>query len=240
MGDVEAWFSNLPVVTKTLLVGSVGVTLAGNLGVVSPVTLILSYYEIVYQFEIWRLLTTFFFTGKLSFAFFFNMLYLYRQSVSLEQEVFRGRTSDYLFMILFGCFLLLGIGLFMGFPLLGQGLLLMLTYYWSRTFPNVPLNFFGIPFQGRYLPWFLVGLNFLMGGYPIVQIFGIIVGHTYFILKDVAPVAYGVDILKTPWFLYQIFPPEYNDNSPGFRAARNVGQAARRYRDGFAGDGYRL
>eukprot|EP00211_Chloroparvula_japonica_P015456 CAMPEP_0119155392 /NCGR_PEP_ID=MMETSP1310-20130426/51719_1 /TAXON_ID=464262 /ORGANISM="Genus nov. species nov., Strain RCC2339" /LENGTH=197 /DNA_ID=CAMNT_0007147989 /DNA_START=264 /DNA_END=857 /DNA_ORIENTATION=+ len=187
----------------------------------------------LYRFEVWRLLTCFMFMGKLGFPFLLNMIYFYRQSSTLESQTFERRTSDYLFMILFGALLLLPIGLYFQFYLLGQGIMLMVTYYWSRMNPNVMISFFGIPFKGRYLPWVLVALNFLMGGMPIVQLCGIFVGHIYFFFVDVLPETQGVRYVRTPWFLFRLFPPELNSNSPDFANARAVypGNQNARYRD---------
>mmetsp|Transcript_19187 Transcript_19187/g.53851 ORF Transcript_19187/g.53851 Transcript_19187/m.53851 type:complete len:176 (-) Transcript_19187:84-611(-) len=169
MGDVQQWYDSVPVITRHYLTGCVVLTIAGNVGMISPMQLILTMAGL-YRFEVWRLLTCFMFMGKLGFPFLLNMIYFYRQSSTLESQTFERRTSDYLFMILFGALLLLPIGLYFQFYLLGQGIMLMVTYYWSRMNPNVMISFFGIPFKGRYLPWVLVALNFLMGGMPIVQV----------------------------------------------------------------------
>lgn len=65
---------------------------------------------------------------------------------------------------------------------------------------------FGIRFKAIYFPWVLVAFNVLMGGSPVLEIVGIIVGHIYFFLKDVMPVQYGREFLSTPALLKYYFP----------------------------------
>ncbi len=87
--------------------------------------------------------------------------------------------------------------------MLGQALILMIIYYWSRKSPNVPMSFlFGIRFQSFYFPWVLVAFDVLMGaGFPIMEILGIVVGHVYHFLVDIYPAAGGPRYLNTPQFL---------------------------------------
>ncbi len=90
-----------------------------------------------------------------------------------------------------------------GFPVLAIGLILSLIYYWSRKNPDVTMSLmFGIKFKSVYFPWVLVGMGFLMGGMPLVEIAGIIVGHFYFFFADIYPRTSGKQPLKTPQFLY--------------------------------------
>jgi hypothetical protein len=51
------------------------------------------------------------------------------------------------------------------------------------------------------LPWVLVGLSIVTGGDPFHDLIGIAAGHTYIYLKEVLPVTYGYNILKTPKFI---------------------------------------
>jgi hypothetical protein len=69
------------------------------------------------------------------------------------------------------------------------------------------LMFIPITIPARYFPWALMGLHVLMGGSPIADLVGIVCGHIYHYLDDYYPRFYGQRILKTPQFLYNIFPP---------------------------------
>lgn len=53
-----------------------------------------------------------------------------------------------------------------------------------------------------YLPFAFLFLSVLTGGDIISDIIGIIAGHIYYFLKDIVPIQYNYDILKTPAFLY--------------------------------------
>lgn len=50
----------------------------------------------------WRLVTTFLFFGTFGFNFFFNMIFTYKYCRMLEEGSFRGHTSDFVMMFLFG------------------------------------------------------------------------------------------------------------------------------------------
>jgi hypothetical protein len=127
--DLERWWKDLPVLTKYLFVGSFGVTLAANFGLLSPYSLVLIWPKVITEFQLWRLVTCFLFHGKLGFPFLIHMLFLYalfathfvctscaksfimacrvRYASSLESEIFNGRLSDYVWMQVITCSLLL-------------------------------------------------------------------------------------------------------------------------------------
>lgn len=51
-----------------------------------------------------------------------------------------GSTADYLWTLLFGCFVLLGFGIWLGYLILGPSLLMFVIYLWSRKFPEAPAS----------------------------------------------------------------------------------------------------
>jgi len=207
---IEAWWRDLPIVTKWLFALSFGVTLAANFGVLDSIHLTLNFSDVFQQFEIWRLLTAFLFHGRLGFPFLIHMIFLVRYGQSLEQTMFSGRTADFLFFLGFGSTILLVAAYFLNLKILGMSLIMMIIYLWSRKNPNVVMSFmFGIRFQAFYFPWVLVGFDVLMGGFPKAEIVGIIVGHIYFFLEDIYPATGGPRLLKTPQFLYNWFPSPY-------------------------------
>ena len=140
------------------------------------------------------------------------MMFLYNQSKSLESTEFEGRTSDYIFFLLFNAILLLPISYFFNFIVLGRSLIMSIIYLWSRKFPNVQMSFyFGIKFMGMYLPWVLCGFELLLGGVPMQYFAGIFTAHVFYYLTEVMPRVSGKpSFLKTPGFLYRIVPAEYN------------------------------
>lgn len=59
-----------------------------------------------------------------------------------------------------------------------------------------------------YLPWVLFGLNLVLSGGGMLELVGILVGHLYFFLKFKYPQEFGgPDLLSTPKFLEDYFPP---------------------------------
>merc|ERR1711991_1123696 len=122
------------VVTRFLFVASFAVSLAGAYGAVQSSRLVLIWPLVIHRFEIWRLVTNFFF-HKVGFPFLMLMMFLYNQSKSLESTEHEGRTSDYIFFLLFNAVLLLPIAYFMRFLVLGRPLVMSIIYHVE---PQVP------------------------------------------------------------------------------------------------------
>jgi Derlin-2/3 len=101
----------------------------------------------------------------------------------------------------------------------------MLVYIWGRRNPFIRMNFFGLlNFHAPYLPWVLFGFSLLLGNSVLVDLIGIVVGHTYFYLEDVFPNQNGgFRILKTPRFITWLFEQQneadndYDDMVQGVR-----------------------
>ncbi|KAL6056623.1 Derlin 1 [Balamuthia mandrillaris] len=149
MSDLQRWWASLPLVTKWLFVGSMGLTLAAHFGLVSPYLLILDWDKVIRHFQLWRLVTCFLFHGRLGFPFLIHMLFLVRYGAALETSIFGGRLSDFLYMITVSCLLLLLGGYLLDAMILGMGLIMVLIYYWSRKNPDVQMSFmFGLRFKG--------------------------------------------------------------------------------------------
>ncbi|XP_064322703.1 derlin-2-like isoform X3 [Phalacrocorax carbo] len=139
----------------------------------------------------------------------------YRYCRMLEEGSFRGRTADFVFMFLFGGFLMTLFGLFASLFFLGQAFTIMLVYVWSRRNPYIRMNFFGLlNFQAPFLPWVLMGFSLLLGNSIIIDLLGIAVGHIYYFLEDVFPnQPGGKKLLLTPSFLKMVFDtPEEDPN----------------------------
>uniref|UniRef100_A0A8C9LQ00 Derlin n=2 Tax=Boreoeutheria TaxID=1437010 RepID=A0A8C9LQ00_9PRIM len=210
-------YLQIPPVSRAYTTACVLTTAAVQLELITPFQLYFNPELIFKHFQIWRLITNFLFFGPVGFNFLFNMIFLYRYCRMLEEGSFRGRTADFVFMFLFGGFLMTLFGLFVSLVFLGQAFTIMLVYVWSRRNPYVRMNFFGLlNFQAPFLPWVLMGFSLLLGNSIIVDLLGIAVGHIYFFLEDVFPnQPGGIRILKTPSILKAIFDtpdedPNYN------------------------------
>ncbi|XP_042771042.1 derlin-2 isoform X2 [Panthera leo] len=193
-------YLQIPPVSRAYTTACVLTTAAVQLELITPFQLYFNPELIFKHFQIWRLITNFLFFGPVGFNFLFNMIFLYRYCRMLEEGSFRGRTADFVFMFLFGGFLMTLFGLFVSLVFLGQAFTIMLVYVWSRRNPYVRMNFFGLlNFQAPFLPWVLMGFSLLLGNSVIVDLLGIAVGHIYFFLEDVFPnQPGGIRILKTP------------------------------------------
>ena len=135
------------------------------------------------------------------------MLFTHRYCRMLEENSFRGRTSDFVMMFVFGATLMILFAffvnlLFLGkwnkeafmidpftcFTLAGQAFTIMLVYVWARRNPYVRMSFFGLlTFQAPYLPWVLLGFSLLLGNSISVDLLGMAAGHVYYFLEDVFP-----------------------------------------------------
>lgn len=53
-----------------------------------------------------------------------------------------------------------------------------------------------------YFPWVLMGFNILMGGYPLLELVGVLAGHVYYFLMYVYPETNGRRLIECPDILY--------------------------------------
>lgn len=202
------WWRLQPLITKYLVFGSLVLTIVAALGILSPYTLVIYPSYILQKFQIWRLVTGFFYHGKLGLPFLINMYFLWTHSKELETIEFAGRTADYLFFIILSLALSLVAAVLLGWGLIGGCVIFAIIYYWSRKNPERPMSFmFGIRFKGFYLPWVLIAFRFLIGSLPLQELFGVVIGHIYYFLQDVYPTAKGeaLPTLKTPAFMLNLF-----------------------------------
>ncbi|XP_011816235.1 PREDICTED: derlin-3 isoform X2 [Colobus angolensis palliatus] len=199
---LAAEFLQVPAVTRAYTAACV-LTTAAVLELLSPFQLYFNPHLVFRKFQVWRLVTNFLFFGPLGFSFFFNILFVFRYCRMLEEGSFRGRTADFVFMFLFGGVLMTLLGFLGSLFFLGQALMAMLVYVWSRRSPRVRVSFFGLfTFQAPFLPWALMGFSLLLGNSILVDLLGIAVGHIYYFLEDVFPnQPGGKRLLLTPGFL---------------------------------------
>jgi len=229
-GELEDWWRQMPLVTKYLFAGSLIVTIAANFNIIHWNYLTLDFTKIYQRFEIWRLVTAFLFHGKLGFPFLINLIFLVKYGASVEQSTFLNDTADYLFFILSSAFLLFIPAYFLGMPILGESLILAIIYYWSRKNPNIGMNFFMINFPSMYFPWVLIGFRLLMGGSPIAELMGVLVGHIFYFCNELYPLqTNGRQIISTPQFLKDLFPGVRNQggNQRAPQGGINWGQGRR-------------
>lgn len=217
---VEDWYKQMPVITRSYLTASILTTVGCSLEIISPYNLYLNPTRVVKQYEFWRLITNFFFFGKMDLDFLFHMFFLARYCKLLEENSFRGRTADFFYMLFFGGTVLTAVVLaggmipylsesFARILFLSNSLTFMMVYVWSKRNPFVHMSFLGLfTFTAPYLPWVLLGFSVLVGSSPWVDLLGMVAGHAYYFLEDVYPIMTGRRLLKTPSFIKSMFPDE--------------------------------
>jgi len=188
------------------------------------------------KYEIWRLLTNFFFIGPFSLKFLFEMIWLIQYGGILEKQTYTFNPADFVFMLMFGATVLATISL--AIPSIGMffnasPMIFMMLYVYSRNYPDNRTSIMGLfQLQTFYLPFAFLGLTVIQGGDPIPDILGIVTGHLWWYLMDLYPRQSGRVLLQTPHFVKQFVanlgigpPPAPTEATPsGFRAFRGSGR----------------
>uniref|UniRef100_K3WLS1 Derlin n=1 Tax=Globisporangium ultimum (strain ATCC 200006 / CBS 805.95 / DAOM BR144) TaxID=431595 RepID=K3WLS1_GLOUD len=190
MNDPLEWYYEIPIISRLYLTGSLLTTTACALDLVSPFSLYFNFNLIFFKGQVWRLLTNFLFFGLFSIDFLFHIL--------LEEGSFRGRTADFLYMLLLGATVMILLAPFVNIHFLGSPLTFMMVYLWGRRNEHVRMSFLGLfPFTAPYLPWVLLSFSILLGNSATTDLIGIVVGHIYYFLEDVYPTIASIRGWKT-------------------------------------------
>ena len=228
MAGPEEWFKSLTPVAKAWLSIAVITTVGAQFGFINLAYLyfdpmliykkfqvfhhviIITYPCTAHHHQIWRFVTTFFYFGKLGFGFLIQMFILTRYTQMLENDHFPGPSglAEMVFLLIFGGsgLILLNWIVFGGsIPFLASALSFVLLYVWSRKSPYIDVTFWGFQFKAWHLPFVLLLFTFIMGNSPVLDIFGILVGHLYHFLMDIVPRVYNKNLIACPQVLYNIF-----------------------------------
>lgn len=172
----EAYYS-IPIVTRVHASLVVLITLLSTLELVSPFHLYYNYSLVFNKYQFHRLFSTFLYSGNLSIDFLFHLFFLVRYSRMLEENSFRNRTFDFLYLFILACPALIVsvslLGSWVNIPFLSSPLTFLLVYIWSRRNPHLRMNMLGLfSFSAPYLPWVLLGFSVLMNNhFPAVCYF---------------------------------------------------------------------
>ncbi|KAL0547238.1 hypothetical protein IC582_017167 [Cucumis melo] len=201
------YYHSLPPVSKLYGVSCLMTTAAYYLQLYHLESIALDYSLVIKKFQLWRLITNFFFLGPFSFPFAFRLIIIAKYGVSLERGPFDKRTADYVWMLLFGALSLLVMAVVPYFwtPFMGRSLVFMIVYIWGREFPNARINIYGVvSLKGFYLPWAMLALDLIFGHRLMPDILGMVAGHLYYFLTVLHPLAGGKFILKTPFWIHKL------------------------------------
>ncbi|KAJ0970662.1 hypothetical protein J5N97_018621 [Dioscorea zingiberensis] len=146
MSSPSEYYRSLPPVTKAYGVLCLMTTTAYYLNLFSYTVISMSYVHVLKQFQVWRLVTNFFFIAPFSTYFGLRFLMLARYGVLLEKGPFKQRTADFLWMMIFGALSLLVINMIPMFQwwFLAPSMVFMILYVWSREVPNSQITFFWV------------------------------------------------------------------------------------------------
>jgi len=202
--DVMSWYMEIPLISRLYLTGAFLTTALCAVDIVSPFSLYFNWDLVFSQGQVWRLVTSYLFFGVFSVDFLFHMYFLVRYSRLLEEGDFRGRTANYVLMLLFGISCISLVAVYTHVHFLGSALTFMMLYVWGRRNEDVKMSFLGFfTFNAPYLPWVMLGFSVLFGNGVVMDLIGIAVGHTYYFLEFVYPVVAEI----RGWRLKRILEP---------------------------------
>lgn len=192
--NVFSWYFDMPVVSRSFLTAAVLATTACFFDIVSPLSLYYNYDLIVYKGQYWRFLSSFVFFGTFSVDFVFHLFFVTHYCRLLEDGHFRGRTTDFVFLLLCGAVVMLftavSFDIFSKIKFLGHPFAFMMVYIWGKDpeNANVRMSLLGLfPFNAPYLPWVLLSFSLIMGNPVETDLLGIVVGHIFYFLEFVYP-----------------------------------------------------
>jgi len=201
-------FNESPKITKLLILSSFSISLLVWTGLITTLDIYLNFGLVIYKFQIWRILTTFLYFGELNLSLILHMYIFFRDSKILEKKIFHGSAADYLYFILYCIVFLLFLSPLTKSIFLSSSLNFAMMYYWGRKSKTTNVEFMGVfTFRAPYLSIFYLLISFLLGYEYKELIYGIIVGHVYFFIKEILPRikgVQGIQLLETPKFIQKI------------------------------------
>ncbi|KAI8048294.1 Der1-like family-domain-containing protein [Syncephalis plumigaleata] len=237
LSEVRTWYTSLPVNTRFIFTATLAVPIVAHFNIVQPYWLVFIWSPIVNKFQLWRLVTSFFY-NRLGFGLLMNLYFIYQHSMELETVTFAGRPADYAFFLLF-CGIVSTIGAaLLDLIVLNDSLVLAIVHYWSLRNSERIVNFmFGMRFKAKYLAAVLIGYELLIsGGLPIGSLLGVAAAHSYHYLTNILPAQGGRRWLTTPALLQRWLPPTTgqshrattNNNNNGTGGAQSTGYSTAR------------
>lgn len=192
--DIFAWYFEIPIVSRMYMTAAIICSTACYMDLLSPLTMYYNFDLVLYKGQYWRLISSFIFFGSFSIDFLFHLYFVVRYCRLLEEGHFRGRTADFVWMIIIGIFLHLvfavSVDAFSRIRFLGHSLSFMMVYCWGRDPLNgdMQMNLLGLfPFHAPYLAWVLLIFSMVMGNPIETDLLGIVVGHIYYFFDVVYP-----------------------------------------------------
>lgn len=202
--DFKSFFLDIPPVTRTIVILTFFSTLFTGLGLFPISLFLLEWSQVIYKFQIWRLVLTFFHVGQLGLRFLIRMYFLFTYSQQLEVGTFFGRPANYAWFLSFvSIFVLATSSLFTSYINSGAWLLAII-HLWGRHADNVSVSMYGfIQIPAKYLSLVMLLLDVIIqGSFAPSDGLGLLGGHLYYFLDSVFPtMPEGKQLIFTPiWF----------------------------------------
>jgi Derlin-2/3 len=137
--DLMSWYMEIPPISRLYLTGAFLTTAMCAVDIISPFSLYFN-WKLIADGQVWRLVTSYLFFGLFSVDFLFHMYFLVRYSRLLEEGDFRGRTANYLLMLLFGVAIISVVATYVNVHFLGSALTFMMAYVWGRRNEDVRVS----------------------------------------------------------------------------------------------------
>eukprot|EP00744_Colponema_vietnamica_P021508 GILI01030752.1.p1 GENE.GILI01030752.1~~GILI01030752.1.p1 ORF type:complete len:228 (+),score=33.10 GILI01030752.1:26-685(+) len=191
-------------------------------GLVSPGYLVLDFDSMLWQLQMWRVLTGTVFLGKFGFPWLMNIATLYLHLKNHEEGDLKGKRADLVWMIMCIVSVLMIAAYLLAMPLVSMSFIMAICWVWCRRNPKALLSIYMFKFEANYFPWALVVFHLLLGMNIVDDIVGIVAGHAFVFFKDILPKTHNKDFIPTPRWLTHYFPYErlnpYTVNEPLARA----------------------
>lgn len=155
--------------------------------------------------QYWRIFSSLFYFGELSPKMILHLTSFVQYSATLESNVFTGRPADFIIFWTFGLSFFYAFGNLLSIAFLSECLVSYALYYWSKHFPDQQVTMFSLPFplKVQYMPVVCLAMTYMMKGRMALfhDLFGFMVSHTFFFLRDVVSAHYNVTLMKAPEWL---------------------------------------
>ena len=136
MDDIREAIGRIPPVTRYFLGITFLLSFCMTYSILSPYNLVLDMPPVFTKFQIWRLITTFFFAGPFSMSFLFGMAMLY-YTISLLEAHYGDRQADFATLLVFNALASILIAYAAGDCLIMQGpYVFSLMYVWTKYVPD--------------------------------------------------------------------------------------------------------
>ena len=225
MEELKTFYNKLPPMTRyyyTIIL--ITATIASYIKSLQIIIyyIFLDYSLVFKKFQIWRLFTNLLYVGGFAPQFLFFIIMTYFHFRPAEQKAIVTRSYAQFIMMVVYILLFLHIVNIISLKLFGfepsftlaHQIFLSFIYVDSKREPQKMVTLYFFKMKNAFFPYALIALNIVGGSGIYDNIIGIIVGNTYYVLKDVLPVSKSLHILKTPKFLVDFIEKYYYANNP--------------------------